>query len=72
LDRESNHFHDVPVSHDPSRKHFLAKLIGLFAVASIAPRIFGQRAPVETKAPVASGVTIRNDSRAVARRSEHA
>jgi len=62
------------VSHDPSRKHFLAKLIGLFAVVGIAPRLLAKpvQAPSIPAAPAASGITLRPESRAVARRGDAA
>ena len=58
------------MSHDPSRKHFLAKLTGLVAVAGLAPRLFTKtRARPAVPAVDASLIALRPDSRAVARRS---
>ncbi|WP_148218186.1 hypothetical protein [Opitutus terrae] len=61
------------MSHDPSRKTFLAKLIGIAAVASLAPRLFAKRAAAAADAstPVkAAGFTLQRESRAVARRAD--
>lgn len=58
------------VSYDPSRKSFLGKLIGLLAVAGVAPRLL-TKAPAGPQAaaePAARSVTLRHDARAVARR----
>jgi hypothetical protein len=61
------------VSHDPSRKHFLAKLIGLVAVAGLAPKLLAKRAvpaaPVPNQPKSDALIAIRPDSRAVARRA---
>ena len=61
------------VIHDPSRKSFLAKLVGLVAVVGLAPRMLA-KLPESTgtkgsPAPVSS-FTLQRESRAVARRSE--
>jgi len=61
------------VSHDPSRKTFLAKLIGFAAVAGFAPRVLakvpGSTVSTQPATPV-SPFTLRPDSRAVARRAD--
>ena len=65
-----NHSTDI-VSHDPSRKSFLAKLIGLVAVAGFAPRMLAKSpgSTVSTRpSPAVSPFTLRSDARAVARR----
>jgi len=59
------------VSHDPSRKQFFAKLLGLTAVAGLAPKLLAgsssKAAPAP--APVTSGsIQLRPEARAVARR----
>ena len=67
-----NHSTDI-VSHDPSRKSFLAKLVGLVAVAGFAPRLLAKAQessrPVNAAA-VVSKFALRPDARAVARRSD--
>jgi hypothetical protein len=69
---DSNHSTE-PVSHDPSRKSFLAKLIGFIAVAGVAPRVVAKSAvsvtPADRPAPV-SPFTVRPDDRAVPRRAD--
>jgi len=61
------------VIHDPSRKSFLAKLVGLVAVAGFAPRMLAKlpesAASKGSAAPVSS-FTLQPESRAVARRSD--
>jgi hypothetical protein len=59
------------VSHDPTRKSFLAKLIGLVAIAGLAPRALAKAAATETASsptPRVLPFTVRPDARAVARR----
>ena len=59
------------MSHDPSRKHFLAKLIGLVAVAGLAPKLLAKSAAPATPTPVKSPVvSLRPETRAVARRGD--
>jgi hypothetical protein len=60
------------VSHDPSRKSFLGKLVGFAALASLAPRVFARTVGVSTTANAASSSTFKlsPDSRAVARRPD--
>jgi hypothetical protein len=61
----------TPVSHDPTRKSFLAKLIGLVAVAGLAPRLVTKAATTPPAAkPTAPSIHLRPDSRAVARRAD--
>jgi len=69
---DSNHSTEH-VSHDPSRKSFLAKLIGFIAVAGLAPRVVAKSTlsvePTNQPAPVLP-FTLRTDARAVARRAD--
>jgi hypothetical protein len=61
------------VSHDPTRKSFLAKLIGLVAIAGLAPRALAKSAVTTPASNTASPVlpfTLRPDARAVARRED--
>jgi len=58
------------VSHDPSRKRFLGKLIGLVAVVGIAPRVLTKIPGAAKPAPAGSRLMVRSDSRAVARRGD--
>ena len=61
------------VSHDPSRKSFIAKLAGLVAVAGFAPRALAKlpaAVVTTTPTPVVSPFTLRTDARAVARRAD--
>ncbi len=66
--------HQRPVSNNPSRKRFLTKLLGLTAVAGVAPKLLaGSPQPAATggKAARAPGVIeLRPESRAVARRED--
>jgi len=65
-------FPTVPVTHNPSRKQFFAKLLGAGAVVGVLPKWFAARA--STRGPNAAAKTpalpfaIRPDARAVARR----
>lgn len=56
------------MSHDPSRKHFLAKLLGLAAVTGLAPKLL---AKPETKQgssrPAEKPFALRPETRAVPR-----
>jgi hypothetical protein len=57
------------VSHDHSRKQFLASLLGLTAVAAVVAKVSakpGEVAPVSPAAGVP--IKIRSDDRSVARR----
>jgi hypothetical protein len=58
------------VSHDPSRKSFLGKLVGFAALASLAPRVFAKTVVTSPAAQPASSTSFKlsPDSRAVARR----
>jgi hypothetical protein len=67
-----NHFTDA-VSHDPSRKSFLAKLVGLVAVAGFAPRAVAKlsvSAPSKSSNTPVSPFSLQPDVRAVARRAD--
>jgi hypothetical protein len=58
----------VPVSHDPSRKQFFAKLLGLTAAFGFLPKLLAKSAAV-TRLPESTPVmAVRAESRAVARR----
>jgi len=59
----------VPVSHDPSRKQFFAKLLGLTAAFGFLPKLLAKSA-VATRAPESTPVTVRPESRAVVRRAD--
>ena len=60
------------MSHDPTRKHFLAKLIGVAASLTVVSKIFAKSAPAES-APAAgrgaSSIVLRPETRAIARRA---
>lgn len=63
------------VSHDPSRKSFIGKLLGLVAVAGVAPRLFAKSATAVTASttnPVAAPkpFTLQSETRAVSRRAD--
>ena len=62
-----------PVSHDPSRKQFFAKLLGAATAVSIAPKLLAQPAS-SASAPLSAApalpVVVRSEVRAVARRSD--
>ena len=67
---DSNHF-NRPVSHDPSRKQFFAKLLGAAAAVSVAPGLLAKSAPSNsTPAAPATPVAVRPEVRAVARRAD--
>ena len=57
------------MSQHQSRKHFLAKALGLTAAAVAIPRAFAKRATANPVAPVAP-VTLAVESRAIARRND--
>lgn len=67
----STYFTAFLVSHDPSRKNFLGKLIGLAALAGLAPRLLA-KIPSATLSPASPAVTVRAEPRAVARRGRAA
>jgi hypothetical protein len=61
------------VTHNSSRKHFFAKLLGVVAATSVFPKLFAQTpspTPSASTASKSSGAAfqIRHDARAVARR----
>jgi hypothetical protein len=64
-----------PVTHNPSRKQFVAKLLGASAALSVAPGLFAKTDSSSSTAPATAGKTssvrkfeVRHDARAVARR----
>lgn len=61
-----------PVSHQHSRKTFFAKLLGLFAVAGVAPKLLAKPTASPAAAPVSESAPFKvsQDSRAVARSGE--
>ena len=70
FDRDFNHF-NRPVSHDPSRKQFFAKLLGAAAAVTVAPPLLAKSAPSHsTSAAPATPVVVRAEVRAVARRAD--
>jgi hypothetical protein len=63
------------VTHNPSRKQFFAKLLGVVAATSVFPKLFAKSASPAADASLADAnkVTaarfeVRHDQRAVARR----
>ena len=62
--------HQRPVSHDPTRKHFFAKLIGLIAAAGLAPRLLAQAQTGRDRPVAPAKIELRPESRAVARRAD--
>jgi len=59
------------VSHDPTRKHFFAKIIGLIAAAGFAPRLLANKPAQPAPTPGTSGgIELRPETRAVARRAD--
>jgi hypothetical protein len=59
-----------PVSHQHSRKNFFAKLLGLFAVAGVAPKLLAKStvsSAVAAPVPPAAPFKVSADSRTVAR-----
>jgi len=62
--------HQRTVSHDPTRKHFFAKLIGLIAAAGLAPRLLAQSQPSQASPVAPAQIELRPESRAVARRAD--
>lgn len=62
----------VPVTHDPSRKEFFAKLAGLAAGLTILPRLFRKNGvdmpAAPTSVPDQTFTAVRTDPRVVARR----
>lgn len=67
----AEHTYARTVSHDPTRKHFFAKLIGLIAAAGLAPRLLAKTPARPASAPAATGgIELRPETRAVARRAD--
>ena len=59
------------MSHDPSRKTFLLKLLGFTAGAGFAARFFTRAAKrAAAKAPASAPITLRTEPRAIARRAD--
>jgi hypothetical protein len=59
------------VSHDPTRKTFLMKLLGFTAGAGLAARFFTRAAKqVTAQAPAPAPIALRTEPRAVARRAD--
>jgi hypothetical protein len=59
------------VSHDPSRKTFLLKLLGFTAAAGFAARFLTRSAKrVAAKAPASAPIALRTEPRAIARRAD--
>jgi hypothetical protein len=64
--------HTATVSHDPSRKRFLARLLGAAASMGLVSRAVASSAPaavVPSAAGRVSPVVLRPETRAVARRA---
>jgi len=69
----AEHTYARTVSHDPTRKHFFAKLIGLIAAAGLAPRLLAKNPALPAAKPAAArGFELRPETRAVARRGDSA
>jgi cytochrome c biogenesis factor len=58
------------VSHDPTRKTFLLKLLGFAAGAGFATRFFARAARRATPAPAPASIALHPETRAVARRTD--
>jgi hypothetical protein len=59
------------VSHDPSRKTFLLKLLGFTAGAGFAARFFSRAVKRAATKPLASApIALRTEPRAIARRAD--
>jgi len=60
------------VIHDPSRKHFFAKLLGFTAAVGLTSRFFGKFAPAPSPgaAPTTPSLAVRPEPRAIARRAD--
>jgi hypothetical protein len=63
------------VTHNSTRKHFFAKLLGVVAAASVVPKLLAKstvsaatRSPAGAGKTGASAIEFHRDSRAVARR----
>lgn len=69
---DSNH-EPRPVSHDPSRKKFLARLLGIVAASSLLPKLFAKSTPAPSVLPSSSQSSefqLRAAPRTVARRAD--
>ena len=59
------------MSHDPSRKTFLLKLLGFTAAAGFAARCFTRTAKrAAAQAPASAPIALRTEPRAIARRAD--
>jgi hypothetical protein len=60
------------VSHDPTRKSFLAKVLGLAVVAAVIPKSFAKNVPVAagTRPRIAPAIRPAAAARTVARRAD--
>jgi hypothetical protein len=59
------------VSHDPTRKTFLLRLLGLTAGAGFAARFFTRAAKrAAAPAPASAPIALRTEPRAIARRAD--
>jgi hypothetical protein len=61
------------VSHDPSRKQFFAKLLGLIAAAGVAPKLLARSSSTPAAESVRSApmpFQLRPEARAVSRRAD--
>jgi hypothetical protein len=62
------------VSQDHSRKHFLAKFIGLIAVGGLVPKLFsrseGTRSAPDISAARPAAFQLKPETRAIARRAD--
>ena len=66
---DTNYF-TRPVSNDPTRKQFFAKLLGAAAAVSVAPKLLASSGqPLAPLATSALPVIVRSEVRAVARRA---
>ncbi|HEX2852231.1 MAG TPA: hypothetical protein VHO24_03255 [Opitutaceae bacterium] len=60
------------MSHDPSRKQFFGRLLGLIAAAGLAPKLLAKspETAASAPAPAVPAIQIRPALRTVARRSD--
>lgn len=59
------------MSHDPSRKTFLLKMLGFTAGAGFAARFFSRAVKrAAAKAPASAPIVLRTEPRAIARRAD--
>ena len=67
---DDSNFPTRPVSNDPTRKQFFAKLLGAAAAVSVAPKLLASSGqPLAPSATPALPVIVRSEVRAVARRA---